>query len=474
MNDWIAMHYLSAQELANKMAQQELSSVEITRHFLNRIAEYNDKDCIYTSVFEEQALALAENADRLRKAGIVLSPFHGVPVSIKEHFDYQGSVAHYGSKARLNCVSEKNSAVVDKLIALGMVILGKTSMTEFAFGLAGQNPTVGTAHNPWDLNELRSPGGSSAGAGAALALGLCPISLGGDTGGSVRAPAAHTYTIGFKPSSGMISRADAMPLSPTLDVVGIVARTVEDSEIMTKLLSGPDLNDDATLSTFGLAAQRNFMADSNAESTTSKKLYCLNEAAWPYAVNADYAVYWQNTIDGLKEQGYEIIDWQPNDLGFFKQIGDDNSVVLAYEAYQHYGDLVEDPTSDVWLTVRNRILNGKNISIADYEKTLEDRKAYQAAFRKELPENAVLLLPAMDQAAQTLDFEDVKHTGLGAFLRPANFIDAPAITLPSGFDSENMPLSIQLIAHTANDHVLLLVAKEVEASLGNTRKVPKL
>ncbi|MGL4674723.1 MAG: amidase family protein, partial [Wohlfahrtiimonas sp.] len=199
MNDWIAMHYLSAQELANKMAQQELSSVEITRHFLNRIAEYNDKYCIYTSVFEEQALALAENADRLRKAGIILSPFHGVPVSIKEHFDYQGSIAHYGSKARLNCVSEKNSAVVDKLIALGMVILGKTSMTEFAFGLAGQNPTVGTAHNPWDLNELRSPGGSSAGAGAALALGLCPISLGGDTGGSVRAPAAHTYTIGFNP-----------------------------------------------------------------------------------------------------------------------------------------------------------------------------------------------------------------------------------------------------------------------------------
>lgn len=466
------LHYLSAQELAQKIQKREITSVELTEHFLERIEKYNTDFLAFTIVFKERALALAENADRLLNAGIILSPFHGVPISIKEHFQWEGTTAHFGSKARLDCISQTNSEVVDRLISLGMPILGKTAMTEFAFGLAGQNPTMGTAHNPWCLDALRSPGGSSAGAGVALALGLCPIALGGDTGGSVRAPAAHTYNIGFKPSSGMISRANAMPLSPTLDVVGIVSRTVHDSKIMTELLTYPDNGDPLTLTELGLTAQTTFL--SAPSELNVKTLYYLAETAWPMPVNDDYKAYWQKTLSQLKTDGYQLISWQPNDIEFFKSLGDYNSIILAREAYEIFGDLAENPQADLWLTVRNRILNGKDITAEQYRSALDYRAECQSLFKAQFPENGVLLMPAMDQAAQEMDFEDLVHSGLGAFLRPANFIDCPAITLPSGLDSDYMPLSIQLLAHTAKDHLLLEMAQEIESSFGNTQEFPKV
>ncbi len=473
MNNNTPLHYLSAQELAEKIQNREVTSVALTTHFLERIKKYNPDFSAFTSIFAERALAIAENADRLLDAGIILSPFHGVPVSIKEHFQWEGSVAHYGSKARLDCISQVNSKVVDRLISLGMPILGKTAMTEFAFGLAGQNPTMGTAHNPWCLDSLRSPGGSSAGAGVALALGLCSIAIGGDTGGSVRAPAAHTYNVGFKPSSGMISRANAMALSPTLDVVGIVSRTVKDSEIMTELLTFPDIHDSLTLSELGLTAQQQFLTEEST-SVSSKQLYLLAKEAWPMPVNADYESYWQQTIAQLKAAGYELIDWQPNDVEYFKSLADYNSMILAYEAYEIFGKIAEDPQADLWLTVRNRILNGKEITAAQYHAALDYRAECQSLFQEQLSENSVLLMPAMDQSAQALDFEDLVHSGLGAFLRPANFIDCPAITIPSGLDQDYMPLSIQLLAHTAQDRLLLQMATKVEETLGNTREVPKI
>ena len=144
-------------------------------------------------------------------------------------------------------VSDETSAAAHGLAAQGMPILGKTRMTEFAFGLSGQNPTQGTARNPWDAREARAPGGSSSGAGVAVGAGLAPLALGGDTGGSVRAPAALNGVVGYKPSSGVISRAGCLPLSDTLDVLGPIARSVADARLLTQLLAGPDIDDAATL-----------------------------------------------------------------------------------------------------------------------------------------------------------------------------------------------------------------------------------
>lgn len=468
------LHYLSAKELAQKIHNKEMTSVEATKYFLERISKYNEKFSVFTAIFTQKALQAAEYADKLLEAGIILSPFHGVPISIKEHFHLKNSIAHYGSKSYAHNLTASNSKVVDLLISSGMPILGKTAMTEFAFGLSGQNPTMGTPWNPWSLKTLKSPGGSSSGGGVALALGLSPIALGGDTGGSVRAPAAHTYNIGFKPSSGMISRANSMSLSNSLDVVGVISKTVTDAVIMTELLSSPDIDDPLTYSKSGLLAQYNFLSKNDGKHTIPA-IYKLAEEAWPIPVSKEYGSYWINTLETLhKNKSFSITTWKPDNPSFFRSLGEYNSTILAYEAYQEFGDIAENPKADLWDVVRERLLNGKSITKIKYNEALEYRELCKKIFQAQFPANGILLMPAMDQATQELDPEDLNHSGLGAFLRPANFIDSPAITLPSGLDHNQLPLSIQLIAHTAKDRQLLTTATIVEETLKNTRKQPNI
>ena len=223
-----ALHFREARELARAIRAGELSSRQVTTHFLDRIARAPDL-AAYSVVTAERALAQADAADRLLAAGISMGPLHGVPVAVKDSVQWAGTLASGGSQARRDIVSDETSAAVRGLSAQGMVILGKTRMTEFAFGLSGQNPTQGTARNPWDAVTARAPGGSSSGAGVAVAAGLAPLALGGDTGGSVRAPAALNGVVGFKPSSGVISRAGCLPLSDTLDVLGPIEMCIRDS-----------------------------------------------------------------------------------------------------------------------------------------------------------------------------------------------------------------------------------------------------
>lgn len=235
------IHFQSALSIASQIASGQVTSREVTQHFLDRIARA-DRLNAFTEVFAEQALAQADAADAaLRPGGSgPSSPLHGVPVAIKDSIEVAGSTASAGSLSRLNITSDITATAVQRMCAAGMVVLGKTHMTEFAFGLAGQNPTRGTPWNPWDAAQHRAPGGSSSGCGTAVAAGLAPIAVGGDTGGSVRAPATLNHLVGFKPSSGVISGAGVVPLAPTLDVLGPIAHSVADAHALTAILAGPD------------------------------------------------------------------------------------------------------------------------------------------------------------------------------------------------------------------------------------------
>ncbi len=444
------------------MRAGETDSRALTRLFLGRI-ERGSALRAFTHVAAERAEALAEAADRLFAAGIVLGPLHGVPVAVKDSLAWAGTPLSGGSLARADCISDHTSAVVRRLIASGMVVLGKTSMTEFAFGLSGQNPTCGTARNPWDPLHDRAPGGSSSGSGVAVAAGLAPIAIGGDTGGSVRAPALMNHLVGYKPSSGLVSRAGCLPLSATLDVVGPMARTVEDARIMTALLTGPDFDDPVTLT-----PQPASMPPS------ARSLAVLAEEAWPCPMNADAAEHWRLALERIAGSDWTLETWSPPDILDFARLGRDNSTVLAFEAYQHYGALAMDRTTPLWSVIRERIQGGANIDRTDYEAALGRRRSVGARFAGEMASLAGLLMPGSDQSARTLDPEDERHAGLGAFLRPANFLGAAAVALPTSRDSDGMPLGLQLLAPHGRDASLLAVAAELEGALGAGRPVPDL
>ena len=456
------LHYRSARGLARAIRTGETDSHALTRLFLDRI-ERGSALRAFTHVAAERAEALAEAADRLLAAGIVLGPLHGVPVAVKDSLAWAGTPLSAGSLARAGCISDHTSAVIRRLIATGMVVLGKTSMTEFAFGLSGQNPTCGTARNPWDPMHDRAPGGSSSGSGVAVAAGLAPIAIGGDTGGSVRAPALMNHLVGYKPSSGLISRAGCLPLSPTLDVLGPIARTVNDARTLTAVLTGPDFDDPVTLT-----------AQPATTMSSTRTLAVLAEEAWPVPMHPEAVNHWRRALERIAGSGWTLETWSPPDILDFERLGRDNSTVLAFEACQHYGALAMDRTTPLWSVIRERIQGGADIDRTDYEAALARRTAVATCFAEEMGSTDGLLMPGADQSARILDPEDERHAGLGAFLRPANFLGAAAIALPTSRDSDGMPLGLQLLSPHGTDSSLLAVAAELEGALGAGRPVPDL
>lgn len=458
------LHFQTAEQLARAIRTGDTDSRTLTRMFLDRI-ERGTRLKAFTYVAAERAMAAAEAADRLQHAGRVLGPWHGVPVAIKDCLAWEGTPLMGGSLARRGHVSDRTSTVVRTLIANGMVVLGKTAMTEFAFGLSGQNPTCGTPHNPWDPRQVRAPGGSSSGAGVAVAAGLVPLAIGADSGGSVRAPALLNHLVGYKPSSGLISRTGCLPLSDTLDVLGPVARTVEDARIVTALLRGPDVQDPPTLAPEILKPPPQAMSHS---------LAVLAEDDWPVPLQPDAAQQWRATLHRLGQAGWTLHAWTPPERLAFARLARDNSTVLAYEAFRHYGALALDPAQPLWSVVRGRIRAGGDISDAEYATARERRQDVMAAFSEAMASVDGLLLPGADQAAQVLDPDDVRHAGLGAFLRPANFLGAAAISLPSGRDREGLPLGVQLLAPRGADTQLLSVAHQLEIGLAAGHPVPDL
>ncbi|AUL45953.1 amidase [Bordetella trematum] len=464
-----ALHFRDALEIGREIRQGRLSARQVATHFLDRIERATALNA-YSVVTAERALAQAEAADRLLAAGIVLGPFHGVPVAVKDSIQWEGTEATLGSQARAGQISTDTAAALRLLAAQGMVVLGKTRMTEFAFGLSGQNATQGTARNPWDASLARAPGGSSSGSGVAVAAGLAPIALGGDTGGSVRAPATLNGLVGYKPSTGMISRAASLPLSHTLDVLGPLTRSVADARRFAAALSGPDIDDPATLDMppACVAALRQSAAPMTGP------VAVLAPQAWPASLDAATQALWQQALDRLEHAGLELCPWQPPPELSFERMAEDNSLVLAYEAYRYYGSLARDPEQPLWHIVRERIAAGGRIDTASYHAALQRRGADMLAFARAMYGHAALLMPACDQAAQALDADDLRHAGLGKLLRPGNFLGAAAISLPSGFDDQGLPSGIQLMAPHSCDAALLDSARIIEDILAVARRHPDL
>ncbi|HZW73689.1 MAG TPA: amidase family protein, partial [Caldimonas sp.] len=310
------------------------------------MAALDEKLHAFVDVYRDSALAAAREADRDRRNDRVRGPLHGLPIALKDLLHVSGRITTAGSKARPFGVARETATVVERLLAAGMILLGKTHLVEFAFGGWGRNEPMGAPWNPWDAAIHRVAGGSSSGSAVAVAAGLAPAALGTDTGGSIRIPAALCGITGFKPTYGAVSLAGVYPLATTLDSVGPLTRHVDDAALLLATISGADPRDPTTRG----APSIDFLgALAAAPELSAVRITALprEQFAWP----AEPAVLSARdaALATLSDLGAEIDESPiPFDL---HEVMVQNGRIIAAEAYARHREYIGDETLaiDPWV-----------------------------------------------------------------------------------------------------------------------------
>lgn len=443
------------------------SSREIVDAHLARIDRLNGKLHAFVEVYAEEARALADAADRARKTRLPLGTLHGLPIGLKDLCDIAGRVGTVGSRMWSARVAETTCATVERLLAAGMIPLGKLHMVEFAFGGWGTNPLMGAPWNPWDLARHRVPGGSSSGTGVAVAAGLAPIGIGSDTGGSVRIPSAFNGLVGLKVTYGRISLHGTGLLSWTLDSIGPLGRSVEDCAEILRALAGPDERDPATLAQppLDLPAQ---LAPGRLHHL---RIALPERAQLPPFMHPAVLGAWLDAAKRLEKLGAQIVPVRLPDWYFdlAKQVGR----IIASEAFSLHRKYIEDRSQPIGDAVRERVLGAGKLAPGEYAETLrvmsERRRAFQEWFRR----FDALLLPTVAVPAPPLD-EIEEQAPIPAYLtRPANYLGLCALAMPAGLH-EGLPLSVQIVGKPFAERVVLEIGNAYQEDTGYHKLRPGL
>jgi aspartyl-tRNA(Asn)/glutamyl-tRNA(Gln) amidotransferase subunit A len=450
-------------ELSRAFAERTLSPVDVVEALLERIRKRDPALHAFIAVYEADARLAAEAADRAIRSGHRVGPLHGVPIALKDLVDLEGRITTGGSKAWKDRVSPVTATLAERLIAAGMIVLGKTHTVEFAMGSFGTNTHLGTPRNPWDPAVHRTPGGSSAGSGVAVAAGLAPVAIGTDTGGSVRIPAAWCGIVGLKVTAGRISTHGVLPLSSTLDTPGPLARSVEDAALVFRVLNGPDPRDPQTLAWPAL----------DPLPALRRGVEGLRLAVMPSAERAGVAdevlAAYDAAVDRLAALGARIV--RPDLPHRFSDYAAAVGRIIGVEGYRFVGHLVDDPSLPLDPHVRPRIQLGRDVSARDYLVTLARREEHRAQFAAALDGIDALLTPTLQTAA--IPLEQVDQSGTAAsFTRAGNYLGLCGLAVPNGFTAGGLPTSLQILCHPGQEAMALRIGWAYEQATDWTRRRP--
>ncbi|TDR85127.1 amidase [Enterovirga rhinocerotis] len=425
---------LPAHTLAREIAARRISPVDVVDAHLKRIEAYDSKLHAFTEVYAADARLAAEGADKAIRSGHAVGPLHGVPVALKDLIDLEGRITMGGSAANRTRRSTVTATIVRRMIAQGMIMLGKTHTVEFAFGGWGTNQHLGAPWNPWDLAVQRTPGGSSNGSGVAVAAHLSPWAIGTDTGGSVRLPSSFCGLTGLKVTVGRVSTYGIIPLSSTLDTPGPMARSVEDAALLYNVLSGPDPLDPTTRG----------IAPVDPLPTMRRGVRGLRLARMPAAeregCSAEMLAAYDRSLETLAELGAEIVDVKLP-FAFYDLV--EISGVLQSEAYFFNRALAEDPASQLGDAVRARLLGGAKLTAHDYLETNKLRARLKREFDQAMEGIDAILTPTTETAA--IPIAEVDEGKMPSrFTRFGNLLDLCALSLPNGHGEGGLPLSLQI------------------------------
>ncbi len=445
---------LPAHKLAQAIAARRLSPVDVVAAFLDRIAAQDAKLHAFVAVYADEARLAAEAADKAIRSGHSVGPLHGMPIVLKDLIEIEGKIVTGGALIWRDRRAERTATLARKLIAQGMIVLGKTHTVEFAYGGWGTNSRMGTPWNPWDPNVPRTPGGSSSGSGVAVAVRLAPWAIGTDTGGSVRLPASFCGLTGLKTTIGRVSTYGILPLSPTLDTPGALARSVEDAALLYRAMCGPDPLDPRTLG----------VPPGDLTEGWKRGIRGLRLARMPDAergiVAADVLAAYEESLDVLARLGAEIAEIELP-LGF-ADAGALNGRIMSAEAYSILGEVVDDASLPLDEDVRPRIRAGRDISARDYLSALAEREERKRAFAAAFASFDALLTPTTPMTAVPLDAVDQSKTP-AHFTRFANLLDLCALAVPNGI-ANGLPTSLQIIGRGYDEENVLRIGRAYQGA----------
>lgn len=432
-------------DLQDAIAKGRMSAEEAVQDSLARIAKHDSKLHAFVEINADCALEDARHQDRLAALGQQRAPLSGIAIGIKDLIDVAGFPTKAGSLTRRDAPRVAHDApIVARLKAQGAIIIGKTATVEYAFGGWGTNVTLGTPHNPWDMQNARVPGGSSSGSGVSVAAGLIPAALGSDTGGSIRLPASFSGLVGLKTTVGLIDKAGVLPLVDELDTLGPMARSVLDSAILFDAMTGQSTS--KTLHT--LDWRRPF---ANLRIGLPKDL--------GVTLDPDTRRVYDETIALLENGGAHLVD-----LNLGKSIADFAApcgLFLAVESYAHYGHLVDAVPSLIGEPVRERMLGGKELSAPEFLNHQVRRKQDAQKMARVFETIDAILLPATATPAPRLD-DYPEQSSPGVFTRLANYCDLAAIALPLGNSKDKLPVGMQLVVPAFKEERALAMAHGLE------------
>jgi aspartyl-tRNA(Asn)/glutamyl-tRNA(Gln) amidotransferase subunit A len=440
---------LSARRLSAEISAGRLSPVAAVEAFLARIAAQNQQLHAYIDVYADTAKLAAEAADKAIRSGHAVGPLHGVPIALKDLIDLEGRITTGGSAVWRQRRSPVTATLARRLIAAGMIVLGKTHTVEFAMGGWGTNHHMGTPWNPWDRAVARAPGGSSSGSGVAVASAMAPWAIGTDTGGSVRLPAAWCGLTGLKTTIGRVSTYGILPLAPSLDTPGPMARSVEDAALLYSVMQGPDPLDKLTLSA---------PPPNDPFPTLRRGVKGLRLARMPTSERdgcaPDMLAAYDAALDVLARLGAEIVDVKLPIA--FADATMATGRIIGSEAYRLEGDLVDNPALPIDPAVRPRIQLGRDIRAHQYLAALAERARMKADFLAALDGIDALLTPTTQTAA--IPNEDVdQNTTPAHFTRVFNLLEMCALAVPNGFTASGLPLSLQIACRPYDEAMALRI-----------------
>ena len=441
------------EQLSHELAVGRTTAVALAEAALARARDPAGEGArVFTALGTERALAAARASDLLRAAGVVRSPLEGIPVSIKDLFDVAGEVTTAGSAVLRDAAPAARSApVVERLIAAGAVIVGRTNMTEFAFSGLGLNPHHGTPANPWDRGARRIPGGSSSGAAVSVTDGMAAVAIGSDTGGSVRIPSALCGLAGFKPTQRRVPTEGALPLSTSLDSIGPLAASVRCCVLADAILAGqPPVPPPArALRDARLAVPDTVVLD---------------------GLEPPVAAAFETALARLSAAGARI---RHIAVPEFAELGrlHARGTLAGAEAWAWHRHLLARRAAEYDPRVGLRLQGGAQMSAADYIDLLAARRRWIAQVEARAAGFDALLLPTVPLLAPRIDAlqaSDQAYFAANALIlrNPTliNFLDGCALSLPC-HEPGAAPVGLMLAAVGGQDHALLGLGEAVEQAL---------